>query len=342
MPPGMQINQLTKSGHPLIKVVGTVAGHPAICLFDCGATGQFASSRYAQAHGLTVTSGSSDTITLADGRSQPAAGVLSSVLVSFGSYSDRLDFTVTDLHGYDVILGMPWLVRYNPVIDWRGATVSFVDQHGRLQVLRRAPTGVAPWRDSLSSSSSPSPSSRPLSSRSSFRPSSTELNLITAKQLERHRRKGLIEFACLVYPQLVAESVRSKSVVSSITADAILPVTAQTRCQSLPDRSYAHVVSSVHPGHTLSALVAHSSYPGGSLSSSRSPLPGSPAPTVSPTGRTCQTGPSRPDTLRWSTRHPVRTPGALSGNGLRVAASVSPFAPMPSDGPGRQATQRTR
>jgi hypothetical protein len=148
--PPEQINQLTNPGHPLIKVAGTVAGHSAVALLDCGATGLFISSRFVADHALGVSSTSSDTITLADGRSQRAAGVLSSVSVAFGSYSDDLDFTVTDLHGYDLILGMPWLVHYNPVIDWRGATVSFVDQHSRACVLRRIATGVAPWRPSPS------------------------------------------------------------------------------------------------------------------------------------------------------------------------------------------------
>ena len=132
-----QINQLITAGHPLIKIAGLVAGQPAVALLDCGATGLFASSRFAQAHGLTVTSASSNTVTLPNGQTQPAGGVISSVPVSLGNYSERLDFTLTDLHGYDVILGMPWLVRYNPAIDWRGATVSFVDQHGHSQVLRR-------------------------------------------------------------------------------------------------------------------------------------------------------------------------------------------------------------
>ena len=52
---------------------------------------------------------------------------------------------MTALSGYDVILGMPWLVHHNPVIDWRGATISFVDQHSVSHVLRKAPTGVALW-----------------------------------------------------------------------------------------------------------------------------------------------------------------------------------------------------
>jgi hypothetical protein len=221
-----------------------------------------------------VSSTSSDTITLADGRSQRAAGVLSSVSVAFGSYSDDLDFTVTDLHGYDLILGMPWLVHYNPVIDWRGATVSFVDQHSRACVLRRIATGVAPWRPASLSSPSSSPSPPSFSAaRSSVRPSSNiELFVITTRELERSHRKGLIEFACLVYPQLVSDELD----VSTVSASpAPLPAPP---CQPHPSssvRSYAQVASSTHPGHTLSSMVGHPSHSGGLLSSVIHPSAGS-------------------------------------------------------------------
>jgi hypothetical protein len=32
---------------------------------------------------------------------------------------------IVPLHGYDLILGMPWLTNYNPHIDWRTRTLSF-------------------------------------------------------------------------------------------------------------------------------------------------------------------------------------------------------------------------
>jgi hypothetical protein len=238
---------------------------------------------------LTVSSTSSDTITLADGRSQKAAGVLSSVSVAFGSYSDHLDFTVTDLFGYDLILGMPWLVHYNPVIDWRGATVSFVDQHCRACVLRRIATGVAPWRSASSSSPSSSPSPPSFSAaRSSVRPSSNiELNVITTRELERSHRKGLIEFACLVYPQLVSDEL----VVSTVSASPAPPPVPT--CQPRPTssgRSYAQVASSTHPGHALNSMVGHPSHSGGSLSSLVHPSAGSVFPmtvATAPTHQTC-------------------------------------------------------
>ena len=182
-----QINQLTTPSLGLIKLAGQVAGIPVVVLIDCGATGNFVSSSFVLQHSLPlVAGGSSGTVTLADGRTQPAGGILSSVSVRLGDYQDQLDLTATALSGYDVILGMPWLVQHNPIIDWRGASVSFVDQHSRRHVLGKVATGLQPWVDS--------------SSRPSSRPSSG-LNLVTSKQLDRQLRKGHIEAAGWVFPQ---------------------------------------------------------------------------------------------------------------------------------------------
>ena len=50
-----------------------------------------------------------------------------SVPVRISSYTDELDFTVTNLvPAYDAILGMSWLTQYNPIIDWVAGTISFV------------------------------------------------------------------------------------------------------------------------------------------------------------------------------------------------------------------------
>jgi predicted aspartyl protease len=89
---------------------GTIAGRSATVLVDCGATGQFVSSSFVSRHGLPLAKvGSNSRITLADGRSSEADGVLLSVPVTLSSYTESLDFTVTTLRGYDAILGMEWL-----------------------------------------------------------------------------------------------------------------------------------------------------------------------------------------------------------------------------------------
>ena len=182
--PYREINQLNTATmrSRLIKLAGTVAGHSAVALIDSGATGLFVSSSFVARHSLPLAKAAADTqITLADGHRQQAAGVLSSVPVVFSSYTDRLDFTVTDLLGYDVILGMEWLERHNPAIDWRGSSVSFVDPQGCEHVLRCVRTGLAPWR----ASPKPSPPAR--------------LNLMSGNVLKHHLRRGAVEYVYMVY-----------------------------------------------------------------------------------------------------------------------------------------------
>ena len=158
-------------------------------LVDCGATGNFVSSAFVRKHQLSLSKKGklSELVTLADGRQQAAGGCLPSATVRIGSYSDRLSLTATELSGYDVILGMPWLHRHNPTIDWRGCTVSFRDQHKQQHVLRRAPTGLAVWK---------------LPSPSPFRPA---LNLVSLRQVQRQYKAGQIASVCLVWPQSILD-----------------------------------------------------------------------------------------------------------------------------------------
>ena len=79
-----EINQLTlpRPSSILIKLAGTVAGQPAVFLIDCGADGNFVSSSFLpRLSSPPVVLPSSNTITLADGRTQPVSGVASSVPV---------------------------------------------------------------------------------------------------------------------------------------------------------------------------------------------------------------------------------------------------------------------
>ena len=196
-----QVNQLTTPASQLLKLQGTVSGARATILIDCGATGNFISKSFVSrfVRKPLPMEASMDTITLADGSSQPAGGIHRSVPIRIMEYKDTLDFTSTTLGGYDVIFGMPWLLQYNPIVDWRGCTIKFVDQHSRTQVLRKMATGVQPYTGSVVGA---------ISSESSGRVSQG-LNLITAKQLEQQHRRGEIDLACLVYPQDILASSSS-------------------------------------------------------------------------------------------------------------------------------------
>jgi hypothetical protein len=103
--------------------------------------------------------------------------------VRVGSYTDRINFNVTELSGYDVILGMPWLEQFNVKPDWRGKSVTFADSKGKQHVLHRASTGCQRWN--------------PSTAGAIVGPS---LNVISLRQVERLHHDGQLELACVVYP----------------------------------------------------------------------------------------------------------------------------------------------
>jgi hypothetical protein len=111
------------------------------------------------------------------------------VAVRIGSYTDRMDFNVTDLAGYDVILGMPWLEQYDVKPDWRGKSVTFNDSKGKQHVLQRASTGCTRWN--------------PPTVGAIVGPS---LNVVSLRQVERLHRQGQLELACVVYPEAFRDS----------------------------------------------------------------------------------------------------------------------------------------
>jgi hypothetical protein len=42
-------------------------------------------------------------------------------------YTEKLDFLITDLGPKDIILGLPWLRRINPEVDWDTGTMELPD-----------------------------------------------------------------------------------------------------------------------------------------------------------------------------------------------------------------------
>ena len=123
------ISQVTTPSRRLLKLEGKVNGQPAVIFIDCGATIDCISLSYAQAHGIESSSlPQPDFVTLANGSQQEVASTATSVSIQVGSYTDTMSFIVLPLVGYDVLLGMSWLTKYNPIIDWRNKSVKFIDQ----------------------------------------------------------------------------------------------------------------------------------------------------------------------------------------------------------------------
>ncbi|POM65202.1 Pol protein [Phytophthora palmivora] len=85
-------------------------------------------------------------VRLADGTVVNVPGVRMDLAVKFEDFDSTESFLVLDMDKYDLILGMPWLEKHEPWIDWRGKAIGA----SRPAVSDRAlvsnvPTSVRDW-----------------------------------------------------------------------------------------------------------------------------------------------------------------------------------------------------
>ena len=106
--------------HELLVLKGTVNGVPVSCLIDSGASHNFFSTGMIARVGCT-TSCLSDSlcINLADGRKTMCLGEQALIDLRFTGFRDNVTGVVAPISKYEVILGKPWLYKYNPSIDFR-------------------------------------------------------------------------------------------------------------------------------------------------------------------------------------------------------------------------------
>ena len=65
---------------------------------------------------------------LADGSTSTDGSITKSVLnhaLTIGSHVEKVSFLITSVPGYDIVLGMKWLLKNNPIIDWVQKSVKF-------------------------------------------------------------------------------------------------------------------------------------------------------------------------------------------------------------------------
>ena len=114
------------NGKPSIRIAGLVQGVPATILIDCGAERDCVSERFLKCNSIKYVKNLPElSVRVADGRINKC-GLLSTAQLQLGSYRDCGDFAVTKLEGEDLILGMPWLARIDPLILWKKRTLRFV------------------------------------------------------------------------------------------------------------------------------------------------------------------------------------------------------------------------
>ena len=118
-----------------ITLEGTLCGKDVSVLIDSGSSGNFVSKKFVSSNKLVckqLAKPDRKVVRLANGSIEPVTESCSGKLV-IGNHREDLEFTVVVLDGYDVVLGMPWLSKHNPEIDWNHGIVTVVDPKSHLR-----------------------------------------------------------------------------------------------------------------------------------------------------------------------------------------------------------------
>ena len=109
-----------------VNVNGTVR---TIAMIDSGATGSFISKRLVDQNDLpTREKDTQYTLQLIDG-SKISSGKLERetrpLPVVIQRHHEELTFDIVGMATHDIVLGMPWLKKHNPVINWKRGVLKF-------------------------------------------------------------------------------------------------------------------------------------------------------------------------------------------------------------------------
>ena len=117
---GVAATQHDGSHRRLLVVNGRVNGAKAKILIDGGAAMDLAAAHFVKKAKLRTSPGpGGEQVELAGGQMQDASIVSQPVELQLDKWKCQRSFNVTELRGYDVILGKPWLASHNPQINWR-------------------------------------------------------------------------------------------------------------------------------------------------------------------------------------------------------------------------------
>jgi transposase InsO family protein len=114
---------------PLPIVYGTANERPAEILIDSGSTSDYVSSKFVQQGQARVQDRTAQKVSLADGSTRTISHCVE-LQLKMGTWKGPIVPSVFPTDKFDVLLGRPWLKRYNPKIDWQTDTMIIQDRKG--------------------------------------------------------------------------------------------------------------------------------------------------------------------------------------------------------------------
>ena len=116
-----------RSEHMVLTAV--LGGQQVKVMIDCGANQSYASRTTGQRlrHYLRKKE-LPYSLTMANGNAaRPVDSELREIQLQIGKHEEVITLDITDLPKYDVVLGMAWLHRHNPTVDWKSRTLEFTN-----------------------------------------------------------------------------------------------------------------------------------------------------------------------------------------------------------------------
>src|SRR4051794_32821093 len=131
------------SSQPLMILKGTLNHAPVSILIDSGSMGNFVSQQAVARFSFALHDISPVPIRFANGTIDESNKTLIAACLKFPHHEENLNLRVVSLPHQDIILGKPWLEKWNPLINWRTHEIRFPKQ---TPTASRAPTDTPkPW-----------------------------------------------------------------------------------------------------------------------------------------------------------------------------------------------------
>src|SRR6184192_255259 len=102
----------------LLTYKGEINGHPIRILVDRGSMGDFISSRLVEQLALETQTVAAFSILFPNGETSPCNKEIINACLCIQEHQEEIHPKVVPLPHHDLILGKPWLEKWNPLIDW--------------------------------------------------------------------------------------------------------------------------------------------------------------------------------------------------------------------------------
>jgi Retroviral aspartyl protease/dUTPase len=131
---------------------GTLNHAPIKILIDSGAMGNFVSNQAADRFSFALSNVSNIPVVFANGATGACNKAIIAACLRFENHEENIDLRVVSLPHHDVILGQPWLEKWNPNIDWKNHKINFALIHPEepLKVKKTENTAILPERKTAS------------------------------------------------------------------------------------------------------------------------------------------------------------------------------------------------